>query len=236
MQDRYVGDTGDFSKYLLLKNLCKDELKLCMIWCLTERDTSGNDGGSISYLDNKNNEFFRADQSLFEGLSSIVKSTSRNVNSVMSGKILPESTIFFPATIPDGVKRFDWHEKGLEEGAGCNIIFYDPDNGLEIKSKGRLHEESVKYVFYEEIRQTYREGKSIIIYQHSNRVKNQILKRKEELCKCLNIPEESISVVYAGKGGGRYFIIIKHNDHSKIIDEKLLFLKKLPISKILTLK
>ena len=236
MQNRYVGDTGDFSKYLLLKILCKTDLKLGVNWCLAKNDSIGNDGKFINYLDHEENEFSLADQDLFEGLRSIVKTMSRNVNSVINGKILPESVTFYSELIPIGVNRFAWHEKGMEKLTGCDIIFYDPDNGLEIKSKGRLHKDSIKYVFYEEIRNTFNSGKSIIVYQHANRQKNQILKRMDELCNCLPISNSDISIVYSGKGNGRFFLIIKQQKHKIIINKNLHDLENHKISKILRLR
>jgi len=41
MQDKYVGDIGDFGKYALLKSLAKRDVPLGIVWCLTN-DAGGH--------------------------------------------------------------------------------------------------------------------------------------------------------------------------------------------------
>jgi hypothetical protein len=54
MQNRYVGDIGDYGKYALLRHLCAcatgKSLRLGVIWCLFPDETINNDGKHISYL------------------------------------------------------------------------------------------------------------------------------------------------------------------------------------------
>lgn len=56
MQNRYVGDIGDFGKYHLLKSLCsgnddKGDLSLGVVWYLVPDENHNEDGKHIRYLE-----------------------------------------------------------------------------------------------------------------------------------------------------------------------------------------
>ena len=91
MQNRYVGDVGDFGKYGLLRALCLPDgdknpaLKLGVVWYLTSDETHNNDGRHIGYLEPtpENLLAFRAcDPDLYDGLRKIVSTGNRNVSAV----------------------------------------------------------------------------------------------------------------------------------------------------------
>ena len=46
------------------------------------------------------------------------------------------------------------------------MVFFDPDNGLEIASKKLGHKGSGKYLFIDEFAQMARAERSVIVYQH----------------------------------------------------------------------
>jgi hypothetical protein len=50
--------------------------------------------------------------------------------------------------------------------AVCDLVFFDPDNGVEIKSVPRGRRNSCKFVYWEEISNTFSLGASVLIYQH----------------------------------------------------------------------
>jgi hypothetical protein len=59
MQNRYVGDVGDFGKYGLLRALCgispesSPELTLGVVWYLVSKTEANNDGKHDGYLNLK---------------------------------------------------------------------------------------------------------------------------------------------------------------------------------------
>lgn len=218
MQNKYIGDAGDFSKYLLLKNICKTNLILGINWCWV-KDEKNKDGKFTGYLDSIDN---RLDPELSKSLKIIISNPkTRTIRSIESSDILPSNTIFFSEEIPLETKRFEWHDKSLQSLKECDVIFYDPDNGLEINSIGKLHPKAVKYVYFDEIRETYKNGKSIVIYQHTNRstnANNQINIRVDQLSDCLSINKKDIRVVLSSSGTTRYFLIIKQPKHAENID------------------
>ena len=50
MQNRYVGDIGDYFKYGMLRRLAKGR-RLGVMWYLFPNEDHNNDGGHLSYLD-----------------------------------------------------------------------------------------------------------------------------------------------------------------------------------------
>jgi hypothetical protein len=50
--------------------------------------------------------------------------------------------------------------------ADRDLVFFDPDNGLEVKSVLKGRKRSNKYVLLDEIADQYRAGRSTLIYQH----------------------------------------------------------------------
>ena len=237
MQNRYVGDTGDFGKYLLLKSLCKEKLTLGVNWCLVDDENHNDDGKHISYLKKKSGAYLKLDKDLFETLKSIVDNKNRNVIAVQNTKVLPSQTIFYSEIIPEGTARFKWHKKSLEQLNDRDIIFYDPDNGLEVKSCGKTHAKGVKYVFFDEVLDAHKAGHSIVIYQHTNRSKStdhQIKERIMQLSQCLDIPEDDFGIVLSRAGSSRFYIIIKQKSHADHIDKAIAALGELNASKILS--
>jgi len=80
MQNRYVGDVGDFGKYGLLRGIFQKppEYKLGIVWYLVpdgygDSKSATNDGKHIAYLEDCNKPRFRGcDEDLYDYLKSIV--------------------------------------------------------------------------------------------------------------------------------------------------------------------
>lgn len=229
MQNKYVGDVADFAKYLLLKNLVASELKLGVNWCLTNHKTDADDGKHTKYLENESNIFFNADQELFRALKGIVKDAERRVAEVTKKCILAEGTIFYGQAVESGAKRFAWHKSSLEALSQCDVIFFDPDNGLEVASCGKLNRNAVKYVYFDEVLNAYELGKSLVIYQHgirsSGNLHEQITQRRKQLSDVLNFPFKNIDVFIAPHGSAKYFLLVKHPNHAEFLNERIKLLK-----------
>ena len=104
MQDRYVGDVGDFGKYGLLRSLCREdehgaELRLGVLWYRFDGDDSAaaNDGRHTDYLfaPSRHERFLRqCDPNLFERMLHLVKN-DRSIAAVEANGVLPADTVFF---------------------------------------------------------------------------------------------------------------------------------------------
>lgn len=165
MKDQYVGDVNDYLKYGLLRALqAKRQDPLYVCWMLTPKD-AGPDGAKLAYL-KKRDEYRPADPDLFDGLAKLIEQDERSVGAVEAGDLLPRAT-YFSALIPDGAsERIDVIKRlalGRPHGA---LVFFDPDNGLEVKSYPQGKAKSSKYVFWDEIELIADQATSLVIYQH----------------------------------------------------------------------
>ena len=65
-----------------------------------------------------------------------------------------------------GLERFGWNRAALEQTANCELIFLDPDNGLETDNVKSHSVRGPKYAFYTELEPYLSRGQSLVIYQH----------------------------------------------------------------------
>jgi hypothetical protein len=82
---------------------------------------------------------------------------------------LPNAS-YYSAAVPDAWRDRDTWRQGLLEAARCvDLVFVDPDNGIEVPSKPVGRRGSSKYVSWEEIEMLWAAGCSVLIYQHFRR-------------------------------------------------------------------
>ena len=174
MQNKYVGDIGDFGKYGLLRALCGfredcsgEKLSLGVVWYLNP-DDSGVGGSRLDYLLNPA-RFRLCDPALFHALFWIVLTNHREVACVAESDIFPaDNTIFFPDPVPTGRRRReDWLNVALAQTSGCEVVFFDPDIGLK---DGDLPKPglSSKYIYSAELGPFAARGQSLIVYHSLN--------------------------------------------------------------------
>src|SRR5262245_49735222 len=134
MQDRYVGDVGDFVTYGLLRALCAAGVgRLGVVWYRVADETHNADGRHVTYLDPGNRigrRLRQCDSELFDAMREIVSSGRRSVAAVESARLLPDDTCFYSAPVPAGSLRTEWFQAALGSTAGCDAVFLDPDNGI----------------------------------------------------------------------------------------------------------
>ncbi len=172
MQNRYVGDIGDFGKLGLLRQLSKTGLSVGVNWYLTPDETHNGDGRHIGYLESK--VFCSCDEQLWSALGQIVKSGNRQVCELESPEIL--QGVFYSQMLDftgeskekRQLRRREWHNRAMQRLRGCEIVFADPDNGLIVPS-AEDKPKSNKFVLPFELSEYYRAGASVIYYQHKAR-------------------------------------------------------------------
>jgi hypothetical protein len=176
MQNKYVADVGDFGKYAMLRIIAKTDLSLGVNWYLTPDEIHNLDGKHTTYL---HKDSYRGyDDELYCILKDIIDSNRRNVHSVQESDILPRYTVFYDSVMDltsesDPVKRRiirqSWHNTALNRLKDCQMIFLDPDNGLQVKSVSLTEQKGNKYIGLDELKDYYKLGKSIIFYNHRER-------------------------------------------------------------------
>lgn len=123
----------------------------------------------IQYL--KNREAYSSlDQEVFDHLERMVLQRGiRNVSAMeTSGPIT--ACRFFSEHIPeDRSGRPQYIERFLIKAGNADLLFFDPDTGIETRTPPRGAEHK-KYVFLNELRSTFDRGYSILVYQHLSRM------------------------------------------------------------------
>jgi len=247
MQDRYVGDIGDFGKYGLLDFISSEtKLKLGVNWCLTsptQNEMKSDDGKFYDYLlpgtkyeaeDKVSKKYAQrikeCDEQLYKKLQKIVidwldqgkNPEYRCTMRIEDGKILPTRTIFYSRGL-NKTNRTEWLNNGIQSLSESELIFFDPDNGIAdgiyIKDVGK----SPKHIYCKEIRDYFENGQSLVIYQHANRSDefNNVLKdMKDKLIKNLGkINDNQIIYLRYKRGSARAFFIIMQQKHSDSIEK-----------------
>jgi hypothetical protein len=225
MQNRYVGDVGDYGKYALLRHLCASDtgnsLHLAVSWYLFPDEILNNDGRHISYL--KDPEFAKLDPSLHTALDSIVSAGRRHVYHVFRYGCLPKSTVFFSQPISLGVThagpeeriryRDTWLKAGIQQTQNCELVFFDPDNGLEIPSVPKDHPKAGKYVYWDELSAFWSRGDTLLIYHHLNRTTStarQVQSLKLRFSAVLD--KAAVVPLVFRRGSSRVFWLVHHDD------------------------
>lgn len=236
MQNRYCADVGDFGKYGLLRWLCwKTGLRLGVNWYLVPDESGNADGTHTGYLAHTEENRFRfqgCDPCLWEALGTIIKEDDRSVERVRTDSILSGKPSFYEdvlewpsdmkATSPKGRSareehRRAWVKRGHEKLRDCELVFLDPDNGLETKTK-RYNAKGPKYVFFDEILPYYQRGASIIIYQHMNhsmRAVVQVRDRVRDIKRRLNA-QDCLPLLYH-RWNARAFLIVPTQAHTEVL-------------------
>lgn len=244
MQNRYVGDIGDFGKFGLLRNLVgSQDWKLGVVWYLFTEENHNDDGRFIKYLGKS--KFSKCDFDLHSKLEKIV-STERSISALEKAGILSPNTVYYSETVdfyqqfPGQTKinkekrlrcREKWLNEALKKVQKCNAVFLDPDNGLEINSCQKLTQKrSGKYAYFNEIKKLFK-GKDIcIIYHHLNRHKNhgthtdQISNRAVSLRQKIN-PTGKIFAIRYNHSPRAYFILSSKSVESDVQQHIKTFLK-----------
>ena len=174
MQDEYFGDINDYRKYGLLRCLDEVELRVGVCWMYTPSDNRGQ-GKRILYLDKPDKYRFR-DPDLFDFLKNRVHTQRRAVRELeeASDTLLPRAT-FFTEPLPEvAVERDTYFTRALGALDKADVLFFDPNIGLETPSVRYGRARSSNYLYWWEAERAAHEPASIVIFQqrvHEHRSK-----------------------------------------------------------------
>lgn len=166
MKNQYFGDINDYKKYSLLRLLSGGgQIETAVCWVLTE-DDDRTDGRRIRYLE-RPDIWRNYDPIVFEHLREyVLEKGVRNISYIEKDNILPKCRFYKEFIYDDIDSRTRFFKKFLEFAQGSDLVFFDPDNGLEVKSVPRGRKRSSKYIYWSEVEVAYRSGYSILLYQH----------------------------------------------------------------------
>lgn len=176
MQNRYVGDIGDYVKLALLRAL-SGEHRLGVAWWLVQDETHNKDGRHIKYLEN-HAQWRHLDPPLFDGLRDIVRTGGRTVEALEASCLLPVDTEYNRIPVPcplmwtqRALAREHWFQELLVTMNRSNLIFLDPDNGIEAQRYRVTKKGANKSVRMDEIQRLIQPGRILILYHHQTRLR-----------------------------------------------------------------
>lgn len=147
MKNQYLGDINDYRKYGLLRLLCEPKnFPLAICWMLTPSGENISHGNKIKYLFNPV-KYRKYDPGLYDTLKNldIVGGGDRNVD--RAKKFLPTSCFFYEEIISDqGYKRERYFNTFFQAIPKYDLIFFDPDIGIEVKSICYGRKDSSRYI------------------------------------------------------------------------------------------
>ncbi len=222
MKDKYFGDIHDFLKYALLRYLQeKMGWSIYINWMLTSYEPQMSkegkqqrDGEKIEYENIK-----EIDPLLYNALSPFRLGMKTRAVSAFKDLCLLDNLDEYRSIVPDKTmsmnlskSRKEWSEGFLKPSGIYNLVFFDPDNGLRVKSTSLGRTNSYKYVFKYEIQKVFERGQNVLIYQHRNRQNfdAQLCEKKQIL---YGIEEKAHISVFNGKN--TFFLLMTSSNISE---------------------
>lgn len=223
MRHNFVNDIGDYAKYALLRALCSvgaPKMRLGVIWYLTVHSELNGDGRRRAHLSREG--WDGLDPELLGKMRAIETSLRSQSNLHLSlieeSEILPDGTVFFSEPLLDVTglpherlqERASWFARAQEAVAGCELVFLDPDNGLEVRSVGPSSRLAVKYATVTEIDSLLSAGAAVIFYQHCDRSpwRAQRSRIRDQILSGVGQRHTTIRSVRFGAFGSRAFFCI----------------------------
>jgi hypothetical protein len=135
MQVEQIGGVGDFGKFALLRHLAKDR-RLAVCWYLTGESDEGKDRDRhFDYL-KRRDDFRHFDPEVFDRLLEFDGGSRALIDPLtelhMSGIL--ENAVFLRQQVPRQASlRRQWPDALVRSVRGTNLVFLDPDAGIQGK-------------------------------------------------------------------------------------------------------
>jgi len=141
MQVRQIGGLGDFGKFALLRHLMKDR-RLAVCWYLTgDGDETKDRARHFDYL-KRPDDFRHFAPEVFDHLLKFDGGRGALIDPLTElhvSRIL-ESAVFFRQKVPQRASlRRDWLDGLVDSVRGTNLVFLDPDRGIQGKRLTNSH-------------------------------------------------------------------------------------------------
>lgn len=173
MQNRYTAEVGDYLKFGILRELSPGH-RLGVAWWLYPDETHNTDGRYVGYLA-RPDQWRHLDPDLFDALGEVVSSGKRNVRALEVANLLP-GTIFASELIPTNgpiaqrrQARHGWFQAVQRTLEAADLVFVDPDNGLEPTGFSYGSSKAGKSITLDELWTLARPGLCLIVYHHHTR-------------------------------------------------------------------
>ena len=238
MKNQYFGDVNDFRKYGLLRLLtgCIDSqnnnkesaLTLGVCWMLTLDDNSTH-GNRTEYLQLPlPNIYSNLDYKLFRYLKmiDIITGNNRHIQNASNQNCLLSTSNFYSPYVPSDRKgRTKYFNNFLAQCTKCDLLFYDPDNGLNVMSHHYGTMYSPKYLYWCELSASYACDHSILLYQHFGMPPGG----RELFIKNISANLKSsigIDEIYSFRSAHVVFFLLPQLRHKYVFEEQIEYLRE----------
>jgi hypothetical protein len=183
MKHQYFGDINDYREYGLLRVLEQaGGLSIGVCWMLTPDDTTKN-GERRHHFDSAS-RFEGFDPLLFSKLRDWDEQASpRSVGLFAQAELLRDACYWDrPVPLPVS-EREPWLKRMCDRFEGMDLVFFDPDNGLEVESAPWRRTASPKHLYWREVEAVFQRGHSVLVFQHFGRARRRgfVARLKREL-------------------------------------------------------
>ena len=170
LKDQYFGDINDYHKYGLLRAITEAvQMRVGVCWLRTA-DDSRTDGALRSYL-HQPDRWRHFDPPLYDGLRKLLDpGIERSATHAEAWGLIPDAGYQHRFLTDVASDRTAYFAESWSLLRDCPVIFFDPDNGIEVKSVRRGRPDSAKYLFWSELKEAAACGHSVLVYQHFPRV------------------------------------------------------------------
>jgi hypothetical protein len=165
VKNQYFGDINDYRKYGVLRRFADAGSHLGICWMLTP-DDGRTDGRKTTYLSDPK-RWRSYDPDLFDVLADALNSFGgRNIARAQDANVLPRACFYGELTPDSAPARSRWLTEGLRALAAADLLFFDPDNGLEIPSIPFGRRNAGKFLYWREVEGAWSQARSLLIFQH----------------------------------------------------------------------
>jgi hypothetical protein len=222
MKNEFFGDIRDYRKYGLLRLLTGGKkVGSAVCWMLTPDEDRPT---KVDYLCREKtwryNTCWHFDEGLFDALQQAVcVEQERNVARAKHVDILnPEVFAFHEEQLKDDIyKRREYFDRFLTYSEGKDLIFFDPDNGLETRGAPAGRKGSSKFIYLDELLCTFNKQHSILVFQFFRQIAPEVVinQRTEQIFSRLYVDE-----IASFKTPSVIFFLIPQTKHLKELKER----------------
>jgi tRNA (guanine37-N1)-methyltransferase len=212
VQDRYAGDVGDYIKLALLRRLARDR-RVALLWWKHPDEGYNADGKHTTYLDSP--AWRGLDGELFEQLLSVRDARPRSIARLEGLKLFPAAS-YSSELVPHGpsrqAERQIWFQQQLELAETAEVVFVDPDNGIDLRADAERRA-SPKHVSLDELRRLAGRGRPLIVYHHQTRRTGGHHAEISWICsEFKNAGMNDVSAIRARSFSPRVFFLVNMSD------------------------
>ena len=224
MHNKFIGDVVVFGYFCLLRCISQSDLKIGVNWYYTI-DGLDSSGSKIEYLLNNRDEYVACDRDLYKELYRIVYlERDRTIKRIEKSTILPDNTAFYSQVLKPGkTNRENWYKESVKCLAKSEILFLDPDNNiLPDEKENDYSSEGTKYAFPGEIEGYFKNGHSLIIYNHIDRTnETDFVRRLQSVVNKPAFDDARILIMKYNRYSLRFYLIILKPYHCNIVEKCL---------------